>query len=106
VKDDVAESADVAADTDVVSRGDVSGAVSMTWLMTQILMMTWQVMWRWRGKVNYFWEPLFLSSPPPVVCCRCYRRWCMKRGFVILLGACSAREEAAVSVVSLLDGAC
>jgi hypothetical protein len=30
----------------------------------------------------------------------------MKRGFVILLGACSAREEAAVSVVSLLDGAC
>jgi len=28
------------------------------------------------------------------------------RGFVILLGAGGAREEAAVSVVPLLDGAC
>jgi hypothetical protein len=67
MKDDMAESADVAANTDAISCGDVS----MTWLMMQILMMTWQVMWRCCGRVNYFWEPLFLSSLPLVVCCRC-----------------------------------
>jgi hypothetical protein len=32
------------------------------------------------------------------------RRWCTKRGFVILLGAGGAREETAVFMESLLDG--
>jgi hypothetical protein len=92
VADDVAESAVMVADTDAVSRGDVSGDVSMTWLMSRILMLMWQVTWHCRGRVNYFWEPLFLSSLPSVLCCRCCRRWCTKRDFVILLGAGGARE--------------
>ena len=51
-----------------------------------------------------FYQLLFLSSLPLVICCRCWWWWRTKWGFVILLGPGGARVGAVVSVVSLLDG--